>query len=199
MLAGHSATRRLRSRGPSNTRRRQGEPDGATNPCFGRAPWGVHRLWRDELRRRRHRIGAGLRSHPASRRRHLIPGLVVVVVGRAELFTDNNLIATARADGKVTTRSLLRNRVLAYASNFIGAAASAGAMLLLGIMDIGGGDIVATAAATREAFRSTTPAATRPTPGIAPGAKAPECRRSRRESPRGIRCRGGRRRRPPSG
>ena len=78
-------------------------------------------------------------------------GLVLVVIGGAELFTGNNLIAMAWADRKVTTRSLLRNWLLAYAGNFIGAAASAAAIVLSGVMDIGGGDIAATAAAIARA------------------------------------------------
>ena len=36
-------------------------------------------------------------------------GLILVVVGGAELFTGNNLIVMAWASGKVSTRSLLRN------------------------------------------------------------------------------------------
>lgn len=74
-------------------------------------------------------------------------GLVLVVIGGAELFTGNNLIAMAWADRQVTTRRLLRNWLLAYAGNFIGATASAAAVLLSGVLDIGGGGIAATASA----------------------------------------------------
>ena len=48
-------------------------------------------------------------------------GLVLVVVGGAELFTGNNLIVMAWASGKVTTRALLRNWVIVYFGNFVGA------------------------------------------------------------------------------
>ncbi|MFN8388616.1 MAG: formate/nitrite transporter family protein, partial [Anaerolineales bacterium] len=41
-------------------------------------------------------------------------GLVLVVVGGAELFTGNNLIVMAWASGKVTSRALLRNWALVY-------------------------------------------------------------------------------------
>jgi formate transporter len=36
-------------------------------------------------------------------------GLILVIVAGAELFTGNNLLAMAWADGKVSTRELLRN------------------------------------------------------------------------------------------
>ena len=41
-------------------------------------------------------------------------GLVLVVVGGAELFTGNNLIVMAWASGKVSTREMLRNWVIVY-------------------------------------------------------------------------------------
>lgn len=52
-------------------------------------------------------------------------GLILVVVGGAELFTGNNLIVMAWASGKVTTRALLRNWALVYAGNFAGSFATA--------------------------------------------------------------------------
>lgn len=48
-------------------------------------------------------------------------GLILVVVGGAELFTGNNLIAMAWADRRITTRALLRNWLLVYVANFAGA------------------------------------------------------------------------------
>jgi formate/nitrite transporter len=48
-------------------------------------------------------------------------GLILVVVGGAELFTGNNLIVMAWASGKVTTRALLRNWGIVYLGNFVGA------------------------------------------------------------------------------
>jgi len=47
-------------------------------------------------------------------------GLILVVVGGAELFTGNNLIVMAWASGKVTTRGLLRNWGIVYVGNFVG-------------------------------------------------------------------------------
>lgn len=48
-------------------------------------------------------------------------GLILVVVGGAELFTGNNLIVIAWASRKVTTRKLLRNWVIVYFGNLLGA------------------------------------------------------------------------------
>ncbi|TSA42410.1 MAG: formate/nitrite transporter family protein [Betaproteobacteria bacterium] len=48
-------------------------------------------------------------------------GLILVVVAGAELFTGNNLLVMAWADRKITTSELLRNWILVYASNAVGA------------------------------------------------------------------------------
>jgi formate transporter len=48
-------------------------------------------------------------------------GLILVVVGGAELFTGNNLIVMAWASGKVRAAALLKNWVIVYAGNFAGA------------------------------------------------------------------------------
>ena len=48
-------------------------------------------------------------------------GLILVVVGGAELFTGNNLIVMAWANGKVTLQALLRNWLIVYIGNFVGA------------------------------------------------------------------------------
>jgi formate/nitrite transporter len=52
-------------------------------------------------------------------------GLILVVVGGAELFTGNNLIVMAWASGKVTGRALLRNWVIVYLGNFVASIATA--------------------------------------------------------------------------
>jgi formate/nitrite transporter len=52
-------------------------------------------------------------------------GLILVVVGGAELFTGNNLIVMAWASGKVTGRALLRNWVIVYVGNFVGSIGTA--------------------------------------------------------------------------
>jgi formate transporter len=48
-------------------------------------------------------------------------GLSLVLVGGAELFTGNNLIVMAWASGTVSTSTMLRNWVIVYIGNFIGA------------------------------------------------------------------------------
>jgi len=55
-------------------------------------------------------------------------GLILVVVGGAELFTGNNLIVMAWANGKVTGQALLRNWVIVYLGNFVG---SIGTVILM--------------------------------------------------------------------
>ena len=49
-------------------------------------------------------------------------GLVLVTVAGAELFTGNNLLAMAWADGRIGTPEVLRNWVLVCGANFVGAA-----------------------------------------------------------------------------
>jgi formate/nitrite transporter len=52
-------------------------------------------------------------------------GLILVVVGGAELFTGNNLIVIAWASQKVSTRALMRNWTIVYLGNFLGSIATA--------------------------------------------------------------------------
>lgn len=52
-------------------------------------------------------------------------GLILVIVGGAELFTGNNLIVMAWAGQKVTTVQLFRNWIIVYFGNFIGSLATA--------------------------------------------------------------------------
>jgi formate/nitrite transporter len=48
-------------------------------------------------------------------------GLVLVVIAGAELFTGNNLLVMAWADGKITTTEVARNWVVVYFANAVGA------------------------------------------------------------------------------
>ncbi|GAB4486085.1 MAG: formate transporter FocA [Anaerolineales bacterium] len=57
-------------------------------------------------------------------------GLILVVVGGAELFTGNNLIVMAWASRKVSTLALLRNWVIVYAGNFVGSIGTVFLMLM---------------------------------------------------------------------
>lgn len=52
-------------------------------------------------------------------------GLLLVVVAGAELFTGNNLLMMAWADGRISSYALLRNWVVVCAANFAGAAGMA--------------------------------------------------------------------------
>jgi hypothetical protein len=62
-------------------------------------------------------------------------GLLLVVVAGAELFTGNNLIAMAWADGKVSSRELLWNWLVVCVANFAGAVVLAALVLLSGHAD----------------------------------------------------------------
>jgi formate transporter len=68
-------------------------------------------------------------------------GLILVVVGGAELFTGNNLIVMAWANRRISTWRVVRNWGLVYVGNFVGAAATAGLMFLAGIHLFGGGQV----------------------------------------------------------
>jgi formate/nitrite transporter len=68
-------------------------------------------------------------------------GLLLVVVAGAELFTGNNLLAMAWADGRISTREVLRNWVLVCAANFIGAAGLAVLVYASGHTGLNGGAI----------------------------------------------------------
>ncbi len=72
-------------------------------------------------------------------------GLILVIVGGAELFTGNNLIIMAWASKKVTTAQLLRNWGIVYAGNFVGSVATAVVMYLSKQYTFGGGAVGLTA------------------------------------------------------
>ena len=66
-------------------------------------------------------------------------GLILVVVGGAELFTGTNLIAMAWASGRLPTRALARNWTIVFAGNFLGATATAFVVFLGGSYRFGRG------------------------------------------------------------
>ena len=68
-------------------------------------------------------------------------GLILVVIGGAELFTGNNIIVMAWASGKVKTRALLLNWVLAFIGNFAGAILTAALMFYTTQYTFGGGAV----------------------------------------------------------
>lgn len=73
-------------------------------------------------------------------------GLILVVVGGAELFTGNNLLAMAWASRQVGAASLLRNWGVVYLANFAGAAATAVLVAWSGTLELDEGAVARTAA-----------------------------------------------------
>ncbi|MCZ2127728.1 MAG: formate transporter FocA [Anaerolineales bacterium] len=72
-------------------------------------------------------------------------GLIMVVVGGAELFTGNALITIAFASGKVTLTQLLRNWGIVYLGNFVGAVLTAAIVFIGKQYAFGGGAVGLTA------------------------------------------------------
>jgi len=72
-------------------------------------------------------------------------GLILVVVGGAELFTGNNLIIMAWASGKIPTSLLLRNWGIVFLGNFLGAVLTALLVAWSGQFQFGDGAVGKTA------------------------------------------------------
>lgn len=70
-------------------------------------------------------------------------GLILVIVAGAELFTGNNLLAMAWADGKISTLELLKNWAIVCSANFMGAAGLALLVYLSGHTEMNNGAIAA--------------------------------------------------------
>ena len=68
-------------------------------------------------------------------------GLILIVVGGAELFTGNNLIAMAWASGRVTTGQVMRNWGWVYLGNLVGALGTAALVWLAGVQTLGDGAV----------------------------------------------------------
>jgi formate transporter len=78
-------------------------------------------------------------------------GLILVLVGGAELFTGNNLIVMAWASGRVGSLALLRNWTIVFAGNALGAMATGLVVYAAGIHRFGGGAWGITAITTASA------------------------------------------------
>ncbi|MBC7342530.1 MAG: formate/nitrite transporter family protein [Clostridia bacterium] len=74
-------------------------------------------------------------------------GLVMVVIGGAELFTGNNLMAIGVLQGRVSVGQLLRNWAIVYLANFAGSLAVVGIMYATGLWAVNGGLVGAKAVA----------------------------------------------------
>jgi formate transporter len=70
-------------------------------------------------------------------------GLILVVVAGAELFTGNNLLAMAWADGRISTGEVLYNWAVVAVSNFAGAAGLALIVYWSGHPEMNGGAVSA--------------------------------------------------------
>jgi formate transporter len=68
-------------------------------------------------------------------------GLILVVVGGAELFTGNTMIVMAWASRKVTTRALLLNWAIVFTGNFVGAISTAVLVFLTTQYTFGNGTV----------------------------------------------------------
>jgi formate transporter len=68
-------------------------------------------------------------------------GLVLVIVGGAELFTGNSLIVMAWASGRVSLAALLRNWAIVFAGNFVGSVGTALLVFLAGHHEFGAGSV----------------------------------------------------------
>jgi len=73
-------------------------------------------------------------------------GLVLVVIAGAELFTGNNLSVMALCDGRIGFAELMRNWVIVYSGNAIGAVATAYLVNASGVLGADGGALAAYAA-----------------------------------------------------
>ncbi len=72
-------------------------------------------------------------------------GLILVVVAGAELFTGNNLLVLAWMDGRISIAKLLRNWVIVYLGNFVGALGLVLLMWASGLWSAGDGVVGAKA------------------------------------------------------
>jgi formate transporter len=72
-------------------------------------------------------------------------GLVLVVIGGAELFTGNNLLAMAWASRLISSRALVRNWLLVYLGNVLGCLGTVALVLWANIASLDGGAVGATA------------------------------------------------------
>jgi formate transporter len=83
-------------------------------------------------------------------------GLILVVVGGAELFTSNNLIVMAWASGKVKTHHVLGIWTIVFTGNFVGAFVTAVLMFYTTQYTFGGGSVGYAALSTAHAKASLT-------------------------------------------
>ena len=74
-------------------------------------------------------------------------GLILVIIGGAELFTGNNLVAMAWASRRITSAELVRNWGLVYLGNALGALGTVVLVLMGQVAQLGDGAVRETALA----------------------------------------------------
>ena len=75
-------------------------------------------------------------------------GLILVIVGGAELFTGNNLLAMAWASRRITLAAVVRNWGVVYAGNLVGAVGTAVLVVMSGQYRFGADSVGAVAMST---------------------------------------------------
>jgi len=78
-------------------------------------------------------------------------GLILVIVGGAELFTGNNLLAMAWASRRISTGAVIRNWAIVYVGNLVGAVGTAVLVVAAGQYEFGAGTVGAAALTTAAA------------------------------------------------
>lgn len=68
-------------------------------------------------------------------------GLMLVLICGAELFTGNTLMSVALLEKKITTKQILRNWIIVYVSNFLGALLIAYLIFSSGVLGTNGGKL----------------------------------------------------------
>ena len=81
-------------------------------------------------------------------------GLILVLVGGAELFTGNSMIVMAWASRRVSSAMLFRNWLVVYVGNLVGAIATAALVFMSEQITFGNGAVGAAALATANAKTS---------------------------------------------
>ncbi|WP_138207130.1 formate/nitrite transporter family protein [Haloimpatiens lingqiaonensis] len=71
-------------------------------------------------------------------------GIILVLICGAELFTGNNLMSIPVLEGRIKFKAMLRNWIIIYISNFIGATIISFLIFRSGMLDISGGQVGAT-------------------------------------------------------
>jgi formate transporter len=84
-------------------------------------------------------------------------GLILVIVAGAELFTGNNLLVMALMAGKITAAQLLKNWLIVYIGNFVGAVGLAVLMVLSGVWWLHDGAVAAKVLAIADAKLALSP------------------------------------------